>query len=209
VALAEAAPGAATDGPTDGPTDGSAIGSSDRRPSAVGVGTVVWLASELMFFAGLFAAYFTLRSENDPWPPEGIELPVLRPAIFTLVLVVSSFTMHGAVVAARRHDRTAALRWLALTGLLGAVFLVNQGLEYAAEDFRISTNAYGSIFYLMTGFHGLHVLGGLAFMVAVAGIVGGRRSRAPAENVIDMCSYYWHFVDVVWVVMFTTIFIIR
>jgi cytochrome c oxidase subunit 3 len=205
VALAEAAPGA----PTNGSTTGAAVGSSDRRPSAVGVGTVIWLASELMFFAGLFAAYFTLRSENDPWPPEGIELEFLRPAIFTLVLVISSFTMHGAVVAARRHDRPAALRWLALTGLLGAIFLLNQGLEYAALEFRISTNAYGSVFFLMTGFHGLHVLGGLAFMVAVAGIIGGARSRAPAENVVDMCSYYWHFVDVVWVVMFTTIFIIR
>jgi cytochrome c oxidase subunit 3 len=173
------------------------------------VGTVVWLASELMFFAGLFAAYFTLRAENDPWPPESIELEPLRAAIFTVVLVISSFTMHGAVVAAKRHDRQGALRWLALTGLLGAVFLANQGLEYVGLDFRISTNAYGSIFFLMTGFHGLHVLGGLAFMVAVAGIIAGRRSRAPADHVVDMCSYYWHFVDVVWVVMFTTIYIIR
>jgi cytochrome c oxidase subunit 3 len=194
VALAEAAPQAPT---------------TERRPSAVAVGTVVWLASELMFFAGLFAAYFTLRSENDPWPPDHVELPTVRAGIFTLVLVISSFTMHGAVVAAKRHDKRVALRWLALTWLLGAIFLLNQGLEYAASEFTMSTDAYGSIFFLMTGFHGLHVLGGLAFMVAVAGIVAGRRSRAPAESVIDMSSYYWHFVDVVWVAMFTTIYIIR
>ena len=133
----------------------------------------------------------------------------MRTGIFTAVLVISSFTMHGAVVAGKRHDRPAALRWLALTGLLGAVFLANQGLEYAAQDFTISTHAYGSIFYLMTGFHGLHVLGGLAFMVAVAGIIAGRRSRAPADHVVDVCAYYWHFVDVVWVAMFTTIYVIR
>jgi cytochrome c oxidase subunit 3 len=175
----------------------------------VAVGTVVWLASELMFFAGLFAAYFTLRAQNDPWPPEHVELPMVRATIFTVVLVISSITMHAAVVAARRHDRQAGLRWLAVTGLLGAVFLFNLGLEYAESDFTISTDAYGSIFVLMTGFHGLHLLGGLAFMVAVAGIVAGRRSRAPAERVIDMCSYYWHFVDVVWVAMFTTIYLIR
>ncbi len=194
MALAEAAPPAPT---------------TDRRPSAVSVGTVVWLASELMFFAGLFAAYFTLRSENDPWPPEAVELKVVRTGIFTVVLIISSFTMHGAVVAARRHDRPIALRWLALTGILGAAFLLNQGLEYAAQSFTISTDAYGSIFVLMTGFHGLHVLGGLAFMVAVAGIIGGVRSRAPMEQVVDVCSYYWHFVDLVWVAMFTTIYLIR
>jgi cytochrome c oxidase subunit III len=198
VALAEAAPEVPSEAP-----------SADRRPSAVGVGTVVWLASELMFFAGLFAAYFTLRAENDPWPPESVELDLLRPAIFTTVLVISSFTMHGAVVAAKRHDRPGALRWLALTGLLGAVFLTNQGLEYAESPFSISSHAYGSMFFLLTGFHGLHVLGGLAFMVAVAGIIGGVRSRAPTHQVVDMCSYYWHFVDVVWVAMFTTIYLIR
>ena len=185
------------------------VPTTDRRPSALGVGTVVWLASELMFFAGLFAAYFTIRAENDPWPPESVELKVLRSGIFTVVLVISSFTMHGAVVAAKRHDRPTALRWLALTGALGALFLINQGLEYVEQDFTISTDVYGSIFYLMTGFHGLHVLGGLAFMVAVAGIIGGRRSRAPAHQVVDMCSYYWHFVDVVWVAMFTTLYLIR
>jgi cytochrome c oxidase subunit 3 len=117
--------------------------------------------------------------------------------------------MHAAVVAAKRHDKTGSLRWLALTGLLGVLFLVNLGLEYATQDFTISTHAYGSIFYLLTGFHGLHLVGGVAFMVAVAGIIAGARSRAPAHHVVDMCSYYWHFVDVIWVAMFTTIYVIR
>jgi cytochrome c oxidase subunit 3 len=195
VALAEAA--SAPEGRT-----------TERRPPPLGVGTVVWLASELMFFAGLFAAYFTIRAQNDPWPPDGVELETLRATIFTVVLVVSSFTMHGAVVAAKRHDRDAALRWLGLTGFLGALFLANQGVEWSTATFSISSDAYGSLFFLMTGFHGLHVLGGLAFMVGVAGMIAGR-SRAPTHQVVDMCAYYWHFVDVVWVAMFTTIFVIR
>jgi cytochrome c oxidase subunit 3 len=180
----------------------------ERGPSPLGVGVVVWLASELMFFAGLFAAYFTLRSTNDVWPPDDVELGVVQAAIFTGVLVASSFTMHGAVVAARRDDRSGAIRWLAVTALLGVLFLANQGLEWSEADFSISSHAYGSMFFLMTGFHGLHVVGGLFIMLVVVGVIAGR-SRAPAESTVDMCAYYWHFVDVVWVGMFATIFLIR
>jgi cytochrome c oxidase subunit 3 len=180
----------------------------ERGPSPLGVGVVVWLASELMFFAGLFAAYFTLRSTNDVWPPDDVELGVVQAAIFTGVLVASSFTMHGAVVAARRDDRSGAIRWLAVTALLGVLFLANQGFEWSEADFSISSHAYGSMFFLMTGFHGLHVVGGLFIMLVVVGVIAGR-SRAPAESTVDMCAYYWHFVDVVWVGMFATIFLIR
>jgi cytochrome c oxidase subunit 3 len=179
-------------------------------PSTLGVGVVVWLASELMFFSGLFAAWFTLRASAGAgdWPPEGVELETLRTAIATAVLVASSFTMHIAVTRANAGDRSGAVRGLAVTATLGALFVANQAWEYAAADFSISSHAYGSIFYLMTGFHGLHVLGGLAFMAAVAGVIGGRTSRAPVAPAVDVCAYYWHFVDVVWVVMFTTIYLI-
>jgi cytochrome c oxidase subunit 3 len=179
-----------------------------QSPSTLGVGVVVWLASELMFFAGLFAAYFTLRSINDPWPPEGADLPVARTALATAVLVASSGAMHMAVAAGRRLDRRSAIRWLGVTSLMGVVFLSNQALEYAEAPFSIDDNAYGSIFYLMTGFHGLHVIGGLVFMGAVAAAVAGR-SRAPAPEPVEVCGYYWHFVDVVWVVMFATIYLLR
>jgi cytochrome c oxidase subunit 3 len=181
----------------------------DRRASPLGVGVVVWLASELMFFAGLFAAYFTLRSTATRWPPEGVELTTGRTAIATAVLVASSFTMHGAVKAAQRADRRRAITWLAITAVLGAAFLSNQALEYAQANFRISSHAYGSAFYLMTGFHGLHVLGGLLFMGAVAGAIGGQTSRIPPASTVEVCGYYWHFVDVVWVAMFTTIYLLR
>jgi cytochrome c oxidase subunit III len=181
---------------------------SPRAPSIVGVGVVVWLASELMFFSGLFGAYFTLRSGNDVWPPEGVELETARTAVATVVLIVSSGTIHLAVAAARREDRRGAIRWLAVTALLGALFLSNQLLEYAQATFAIDDHAYGSIFYIMTGFHGLHVLGGLVFIGAVAVAIAGS-SRAPVHQTVDVCSYYWHFVDVVWVAMFTTIYLLQ
>jgi cytochrome c oxidase subunit III len=186
-----------------------APGPSRSGPSRLGVGTVVWLSSELMFFAGLFAAYFSVRSTNDVWPPDDVELATARTAVATVVLVASSLTMHQAVVAARRRrDVESSLRWLAATFVLGALFIGNQALEYAEAPFSISSHAYGSLFYLMTGFHGLHVLGGLAFMVVVAGVVR-RGTRAPAGEIVDVCGYYWHFVDVVWVAMFTTVYVLQ
>ena len=180
-----------------------------RGPSLLGVGVVVWLSSELMFFAGLFAAYFTLRGANTTWPPAGVELATARTAGATAVLVGSSFTMHLAVKASEHDDRAGAVRWLVATMALGLVFLSNQALEYSELSFSISTHAYGSIFYLMTGFHGLHVIGGVVFMATVVGVIAGRSSRAPAGQIVMVCAYYWHFVDVVWVAMFSTIYLLR
>lgn len=181
----------------------------DRRVSPLGVGVVVWLASELMFFGGIFAAYFTLRSATATWPPAGVGLATGRTAVATAVLVLSSVTMHGAVRAAEHGDRGRAVRWLTITAVLGALFLSNQAIEYARADFRISSHAYGSIFYLMTGFHGLHVIGGLLFMAAVGATIAGRTSKAPVRSTVAVCAYYWHFVDAVWVAMFSTIYLIK
>jgi len=180
-----------------------------RNLSPLSVGVVVWLASELMFFAGLFAAYFTVRAGSTRWPPAGVELPTVRTALATAVLVSSSATMHWAVAAAGRRDRRQALRWLGLTVVLGLVFLGNQAWEYAEAPFSISSHAYGSVFYVMTGFHGLHVIGGLLFMGAVAAMIGGSGSRVPAGETVEVCGYYWHFVDVVWVAMFSTLYLLR
>jgi cytochrome c oxidase subunit 3 len=177
-------------------------------PSTVGVGVVVWLASEMMFFAGLFAAYFTLRSVNDVWPPDGVELATARTAAATVVLVASSGAVHMAVVAARRDDRRRASLWLGVTAAMGLIFLVNLAFEYVEAPFRLDDHAYGSIFYLMTGFHGAHVVGGLILMGAIAATIAGR-SKAPTFQTVEVCAYYWHFVDVVWVVMFLTIYVLR
>jgi cytochrome c oxidase subunit 3 len=179
-------------------------------PSTLGVGVVVWLASELMFFAGLFAAYFTLRSVNEVWPPGDVELETARTAAATVLLVASSGTMHVAVRAAEGGDRRRAVTWLGITTLLGALFLSNQVAEYAQASFRLDDHAYGSIFYLLTGFHGLHVLGGLVFMGAVAAVVAGPgRAPAPAHPSVEVCGYYWHFVDAVWLAVFSAVYVLR
>ena len=189
-------------------TEAAETAPSPRAPSTLGVGVVVWLASELMFFAGLFGAYFTLRSVNDDWPPGDVELETIRTAVATAILVASSGAMHQAIVASRREDRRGAIRWLIVTAVMGAVFLGNQAWEYAEATFQVDDHAYGSIFYTLTGFHGLHVIGGLVFIGATAVAIAGR-SKAPTHQTVEVCGYYWHFVDVVWVAMFATIYLIR
>jgi len=180
-----------------------------ERPSPARVGAVVWLASELMFFAGLFAAYFTIRASVADWPPGGVELDAARGGIFTLLLVASSATMQLAHHASEHGDLRRMGRWLAGTLALGTVFLVNQGLEYAANDFSISSHAYGSIYYLMTGLHGLHVLGGLLAMVLLMIRASVDTDAAAQEPTVAVVSYYWHFVDVVWIGLFATLYFVR
>lgn len=185
--------------------------SARSGPPPLSVGVVVWLASELMFFAGLFAAYYVLRSINQPdgWPPADVEIDVLRGVLATIVLLASSATMHASVRAAERDDRRGALRWMYATFLLGTAFVVNLGFEWAANDFSISTHAYGSIYYLLTGFHGLHLVGGLALMATAAIVVSGTDAKAPLGPTFTVSAYYWHFVDLVWVFVFTTIWIVQ
>jgi cytochrome c oxidase subunit III len=187
----------------------TAVQADLRRPSMLRVGVVVWLASELMFFSGLFAGWFTLRAISHDWPPEGVELGVARTALFTAILVASSVTMHLGVRAAEHHDRRGAVRWTLATALLGSVFLANQAVEYAQSTFTHTSHAYGSMFFLMTGFHGLHVLGGVVLMLAVLAVGAGRGSRLPLTDPLAVTGFYWHFVDVVWVAMFATIYLIR
>jgi cytochrome c oxidase subunit 3 len=180
-----------------------------EQPSMLAVGTVVWLASELMFFGGLFAAYFTLKAEAKVWPPSDVHLETLTSALATLLLISSSGTMHLAVRSRERGDRAGMQRWLLATLTLGALFLANQAREFFVLDFKVSSNSYGSIYYLMTGFHGLHVLAGLVLMVVALVIATGPGPLARRGPVVESIGYYWHFVDVVWIGLFATIFVIR
>ena len=193
----------------DTPAGGGVV----RRPSPLGVGTIVWLGSELMFFSGLFAAYFTLRGQAPAWPPPGVELEVVAAAVFTAVLVLSSGTMHLADAALRRGRRAPARGWLAATLTLGALFVANQAREFATLAFSISSGAYGSVYYLMVGFHALHVAAGVVLLgLAVVRLAPRPAEEAVAERdaaAVEVTSYYWHFVDVVWIGMFTTIFVLR
>jgi cytochrome c oxidase subunit 3 len=173
------------------------------------VGTIVWLASELMFFSGLFAAYFTLRASSTVWPPKDANLDQATALVGTLVLILSSATMGLGVRAVQRDDRRQFLRWLGLTFVLGSVFVGIQAWDWTRLAFSVASNAYGSAFYLTTGFHGLHVIGGLVAMVVVAGRATSPRFGQRDAPSVEMLSYYWHFVDVVWIALYATIFLLR
>ena len=183
------------------------------RPNMVSVGTIIGLSSELMFFAGLFAMYFTARARSlEGWPPEPTELNLPYATVFTLILVASSFTCQFGVFAAEQGNVYGLRRWFTLTFLMGLTFVLGQAFEYVQlvhEGTTISSSTYGSVFYLTTGFHGLHVIGGLiAFVFLLIRSTMGRFTPAQATSAI-VVSYYWHFVDVVWIGLFATIYLIR
>jgi cytochrome c oxidase subunit 3 len=183
------------------------------RPNMVSVGTIVWLSSELMFFAGLFAMYFTIRAAHpDEWPQAPTELNVPYALVVTLILVSSSVTCQYGVFAAERGDAYGLRRWFLFTFVLGLAFVIGQANEYrelVQDGTTISVTGYGSVFYLTTGFHGLHVIGGLvAFLFVLARSTMGRFTSAQATSAI-VVSYYWHFVDVVWIGLFATIYLIQ
>ena len=178
------------------------------RPPLLTVGTVVWLASELMFFSGLFAAYFTLRAASPgPWPPEGVHLETGMAALFTALLVASSGTIQLGVKALGRGDRDGFRRWTTATVLLAAAFLANQAREWGAAGFGVDDHAFGSSFFVLTGFHALHVTGGVVAMLVLLGRAASPRFGREEVPAAEVVSYYWHFVDVVWIGMFATLFL--
>ncbi|MEU4742163.1 heme-copper oxidase subunit III [Actinosynnema sp. NPDC023658] len=183
-----------------------------NRPNMVSVGTIVWLSSELMFFAGLFAMFFTVKAQNEGhWPPEPTELNVPYALFFTIILVASSFTCQWGVFAAERGDVFGLRRWYIVTLIMGAIFVAGQAGEYTNlvhEGTTIPGSAYGTVFYLTTGFHGLHVIGGLiAFGYLLVRTKLSKFTPAQATSAI-VVSYYWHFVDVVWIGLFAVIYIV-
>ena len=184
-------------------------GHDQGRAPLLTVGVVVWLASELMFFSGLFAAYFTLRSVAPEWPPPGAELETGVSAVFTALLVASSGSAQLAVRAVHAGRLRAFRGWLAVTLVLAAAFLANQAHEWLTLPFSVSSHPYGSAFYVMTGFHGLHVAGGTLAMVLLLGRSAGPRFGPAEAPSVEVVSYYWHFVDVVWLAMWATLFLIR
>ena len=188
--------------------------SQAERPNMVSIGTIVWLSSELMFFAALFAMYFTLRSVNPELWAEEVELLNLPFASFnTTILVLSSVTCQLGVFAAERGDVKGLRKWFVITFLMGFYFVAGQVYEYAIlvhEGLTLSANAYGSAFYLTTGFHGLHVTGGLiAFLFVLARTYATKHYSHKQATTAIVVSYYWHFVDVVWIALFATIYLIQ
>ncbi len=180
----------------------------------VSVGVIVWLASELMFFAGLFGVYFTVRAQTEgEWPPAPTELDVTYALIFTIILVASSITCQFGVFAAEKGDVFSLRRWYILTFFMGLVFVLGQANEYrnlvVNHGTTLASSQYGTVFYLTTGFHGLHVIGGLiAFILLVGKTKISKFTPSQATGAI-VVSYYWHFVDIVWIGLFATIYIIQ
>ncbi len=168
------------------------------------------ILSEIMLFGALFAAYFVIRGASGEWPPGGgLERPELTlPGLNTLLLVSSSVTMQLGVRAARRGDRSRLLRWLGLSLTLGAVFLFVQGYEFANNGFGLDADVFGSTFYILTGFHGAHVLIGLAFIAMVTNRARLGLVSAEHHTAVEAISYYWHFVDVVWIFLFSTLYVL-
>lgn len=194
-----------------------------NRPNIVAVGTIVWLGSEVMFFAGLFAIYFTLRSTSPELWEAGTEVfNVPFAAVNTTILVLSSVTAQFGVFAAERLQarRTGwkptqwgMVEWFFLTYVMGAIFVVGQVYEYAiltSEYVTLTSDAFGSAFYLTTGFHGLHVTGGLIAFLLVIGRAYAVKvfTHRDATSAI-VVSYYWHFVDVVWIGLFLVIYVLQ
>jgi cytochrome c oxidase subunit 3 len=167
-----------------------------------------------MFFAGLFAIYFTARAQNvGVWPPPPTELNVPYALVVTIVLVASSFTCQFGVFAAERGDVFGLRRWYLLTLAMGTFFVLGQVNEYrnlvTHEGLTLASDAYGTVFYMATGFHGLHVTGGLlAFVYLLIRTKLSKFTPAQATAAI-VVSYYWHFVDVVWIGLFAVIYFIR
>jgi cytochrome c oxidase subunit III len=197
------------------------------RPNLVSVGTIIWLSSELMFFAALFAMYFTIRSVDKgqglPWP--GAHLDIALGATNTTVLLLSSVTCQMGVFAAERGQvrRVGSVfrpmqwglrEWYVLTFFMGLYFDLGQGYEYMnlvkEQGLTLSSSAYGSVFYLPTGFHGLHVAGGLVAFLFLLGRTYTAKTFTHEQQVSAIVvSYYWHFVDVVWIGLFTVIYLIH
>jgi cytochrome c oxidase subunit III len=178
------------------------------RPQLLAVGVMIWLGSEFMFFSGLFAAFFTIRAHASVWPPPGTHLDTYQALVFTFVLLASSPTMQLGVWAQERGERAKARFWVVVSLLLGAAFLGNQAYEWKTLPFRPDTNAYGSLFYIMSGLHGLHVLLGLFAMIFLLIRMSGPRGDAGETPVFQAVSYYWHFVDIVWIGLFSALFLL-
>jgi cytochrome c oxidase subunit 3 len=204
--------------------DSHALTTSEHAPVAElahesrgGIGTpilgmLLFIASEVMFFAGLFAAYFSTRAANKPWPPTEFS-EILNPfsliLVATVILVASSFTCQFAIWAIRKDDRRGFLRNMAVTFILGVIFLLLQAYDYSLlfdEGMTMGSGPFGTTYFTLTGFHGAHVFGGVIMLgvVLYRGMSG--QFSAKHHDAVEAASLYWHFVDVVWILLFSILY---
>ena len=202
----------------------------DAQPSHFKAGmwaVILFISSETMFFSALFTTYFYLRARIPAWEPVfqrctaaecekpawnattnifGLEVPLV--AINTVVLVASSIWMQLAVNAIKKGDSKAAVRWLAVTVASGIWFIAGQGYEYTHLGFLPSNGVFTAVFFTLTGFHGAHVTGGIIANALTLFRTSKGHFTASRHLLFEGASIYWHFVDIVWIGLFTTIYII-
>ena len=188
---------------------------------------ILFISSEAMFFGALFTAYFYLRGRVPEWEPIfqrciaehcekpawnsqteifGVTLPIV--AINTILLVSSSFTMQLAINAIKKGDRRRLIRWMVPTIILGSIFLAGQGYEYTRLGFLPTNGVFAGIFFTLTGFHGAHVTGGVLMNLYVLLRASKGQFTAKRHLAVEAASLYWHFVDIVWIGLFLTIYVI-
>ena len=184
------------------------------------LGMLLFITSEVMFFAGLFGAYFTVRASAPHWPPTEPEVPAelaerfnlhAEPwlaAFLTVVLVTSSFTCQLAIWAIRKNDRRGLIRGIAVTMVLGIGFLLGQAYDYSQLGFGLTSGTFGTTFFTLTGFHGAHVLGGVIMLSVILYRAMAGQFSARHHDAVEATSIYWHFVDVVWIGLFSTLYIL-
>ena len=188
---------------------------------------ILFVSSEAMFFGALFTAYFYLRGRVAEWEPIfqrcvaahcekpaynstteifGLTLPLV--AINTVLLVSSSFTMQFAVNAIKKGDRQAMIRWMIPTIVLGALFLSGQAYEYTRLGFLPTNGVFAGVFFTLTGFHGAHVTGGVIYNLIMFFLGRNGRFNLEKSGPVEVAGLYWHFVDLVWILIFTFVYLI-
>ncbi len=190
--------------------EGTAHADHHGHPDYRMFGVLVFLCAESMIFLGLFIAYITFKLVNPEWPPEGTpELELALPSINTIILISSSFVIHRADTDIKQNNVKGMQLWFAITAAMGAVFLVGQIYEYSHLEFGLTTNLFASTFYVLTGFHGLHVFVGLLLMLAVLWRSRQQAHYSKANHFgIEATELYWHFVDVIWIILFVLLYLL-
>ena len=189
---------------------GPPVANQSSRVDSSTLGMLLFIASEIMLFGSFFTIYFFVRVVNDApvWPPEGFHLPVYVAGVNTVILLTSSFTMHWSLQAIKRGNRAGLQAGLLLTFLMGLVFLLTQAREYSRVGFAPHDGAFGTIFYCLTGLHGAHVFVGLSILLFMT--IRAFRGHFSAEHHhgVEIGGIYWHFVDVMWIVVYSTVYLI-
>ena len=209
------------------PVNETGLDSQPARFTSGMWGAILFISSEVMFFGALFTSYFYLRGRVPEWEPIfqrciaehcekpawnsqteifGVTLPIV--AINTILLVSSSFTMQLAINAIKKGDRRRLISWMVPTIILGAIFLAGQGYEYTRLGFLPTNGVFAGIFFTLTGFHGAHVTGGVLMNLYVLLRASKGQFTAKRHLAVEAASLYWHFVDIVWIGLFLTIYVI-